>query len=173
GLPLPGMAVRIDNPEADGTGVIATRGAQLFAGYERHGRLERPHPGDAWFATGDRGRLVDGGLIVIGRRDDVIVSGGEKIDPAEVEEALLAHPAIGEAAVCGLPDSEWGQVVAAALVSRSVDRPSDADLAEWVQQRLSAWKRPRRWTWMAHLPRLANGKLRRALLAPLFTAEEH
>ena len=121
GVPLDGVRVRLDAPEGDGTGRIALGGPTLAAGYrgrpgetaaafgtDGHGRRE--------FRTGDLGRFVDGRLEVVGRADDVIVTGGEKVAPAAVERVLAAQPGIRAACVVGLPDAEWGAVVAAAVV---------------------------------------------------------
>jgi O-succinylbenzoic acid--CoA ligase len=128
GVPLDGVRVRLDAPEDDGTGRIALGGPTLAAGYrgrpaetaaafgtDRHGRRE--------FRTGDLGRFVDGRLEVVGRADDVIVTGGEKVAPAAVERVLAAQPGVRAACVVGLPDAEWGAVVAAAVV---VDPAADA-----------------------------------------------
>jgi O-succinylbenzoic acid--CoA ligase len=170
GTPLPGMAVRIGTVDgrtaaADEVGVIEVRGISLFAGYEEQGELATPHPPGNWFATGDLGSLdAHGRLRVRGRRDDLILSGGENVYPAEVEAALERHPAIAEAGVHGLDDAEWGQVVVAALVARG-QRPGDAELAAWLGANLAGFKRPRRWRWVGSLPRTATGKLQRHRLA--------
>ena len=170
GRPLPGMQVRIRRE--DGTacapgerGTIEICSPALFAGYEEGGRLTIPHPHGAWFATSDLGSLdADGQLSVHGRRDEVIISGGEKIDPAEVEEVLERHPAISEAGVHGVADAHWGQAVAALLVPGG-ERPDDSELSAWMAQALSGFKRPRSWRWVDRLPRTATGKLQRHRLA--------
>jgi O-succinylbenzoic acid--CoA ligase len=114
GVPLPGVHVRLDD------GRIVVGGPTLAAGY-----LGRPAETAAAFGTGahgrefrtdDLGRWVDGRLEVVGRADDVIVTGGEKVAPAAVERVLVAQPGVRAACVVGLPDPEWGAVVAAAVV---------------------------------------------------------
>ena len=120
GVPLDGVGVRLD-----GTGRIVLSGATLAAGY-----LGRPADtaaafgtdgdGRREFRTGDLGRLVDGRLEVLGRADDVIVTGGEKVVPAAVERVLAAQPGVRAACVVGLPDAEWGAIVAAAVVVDAV-----------------------------------------------------
>ena len=165
GPALPGVELEITDADAAGVGVISVRGPHLFAGYEEHGRLI-PHPQGAWFATGDLGRIGAAGLSVLGRRDEVIVTGGEKVSPDEIEAILAEHPAVAAVAVCGLPDAEWGQVVVAGLVARG-DPPSDDAFSAWMAGRLAGFRRPRRWCWLPDLPRTALGKPRRLALATL------
>ncbi len=170
GRPLPGVRLRIRNgdlPVANGTiGQIEIAGPTLFAGYESDGELGEIT--GAWFATGDLGSLNDDGFVTIAcRRDDLILSGGENIYPAEVEAVLVRHPAIAAAAVVGLADPAWGQSVAAVLVAKTVI-PDDAELATWMQANLSGYKRPRRWLWVEALPTGPGGKLARAGLADRF-----
>jgi O-succinylbenzoic acid--CoA ligase len=170
GTPLPGMRLRIRG--ADGglaapgeRGIIEVAGAALFDGYERDGELVSRHPRGAWFATGDLGALDGAGrLRVLGRHDDQINSGGEKIDPAEIEAVLCRHPAILEAGVHGAPDAQWGELVSAVLVARGPP-PSAAELQAWCAERLGGFRSPRRWRFVAQLPRTASGKLQRRLLA--------
>jgi o-succinylbenzoate---CoA ligase len=118
----------------------------------------RPAPSDGRFATGDLGRLQDGVLTVLGRRDDTIITGGENVRPEEVEGTLRGHPAVRDVAVAGRPDRTWGQVVTAWVVAESV---TAADLDAWCRERLPAFKVPRRWTFVDGLPRTDGGKLRR------------
>jgi acyl-CoA synthetase (AMP-forming)/AMP-acid ligase II len=168
GTPIPGMAVvALDGDgqplPAGASGQLAVRGPALFTGYDP------PHPGgpgdDGWYRTGDRG-LVDaaGWVQVLGRCDEVVVCGGEKIDPLQVEARLAAHPAVAAALVAGAGDAEWGQVPVALLVAQGVP-PSDADFAQWLADHLPGPWRPRRWAWVAELPLTALGKPRRAAVA--------
>ncbi|MBX0328015.1 hypothetical protein K2Z83_10040 [Oscillochloris sp. ZM17-4] len=107
-------------------------------------------------------RDAEGYLYVADRRSDLIISGGENIYPAEVEAALLSHPAVAEAGVVGLPDERWGQAPVAAVVLRG---PADPDeILAFVRGRLAAYKLPRRIVILADLPRTASGKLQRRLL---------
>lgn len=169
GPALPGVDVSILDPDPAGDGVIAVRGPHLFAGYEDRGRLAAPHPAGAWFATGDLGRLDADGLHVLGRRDEVIVTGGEKVAPDTIEAVIAEHPQVAAVAVCGLPDAEWGQVVAAGLVARG-EPPDDAAFAAWLAERLAGFRRPRRWRWLPDLPRTPLGKPRRRALEALIGA---
>jgi O-succinylbenzoic acid--CoA ligase len=160
GRALDGVRVRVRDD-----GVIEVDGAVLFAGYEHAGGFTPRPPG--WFATGDCGRLdADGFLTVRGRHDDLIITGGENVAPDEVEAALRTHPAIADAAVVGTDDAEWGRVVCAALVAHGA-APDDDAFAAWCA-RLPAHHRPRRWRWVAALPRTATGKLVRRDAAALF-----
>ncbi|HLH68960.1 MAG TPA: class I adenylate-forming enzyme family protein [Candidatus Dormibacteraeota bacterium] len=122
----------------------------------------RPAPEGGRFRTGDLGRLrPDGALEVFGRRDDVIITGGENVHPEEVEAVLRAHPAVTDAAVAGRPDPLWGEVVTAWVVA---DGTAPAELEAWCRARLAPFKVPRAWRLVERLPRSEGGKLlRRAL----------
>src|SRR6185295_13722104 len=114
GFPLPGVEVRL----ADGSDEIEVRGPNVFGGY-----LDRPEANaeaftsDGWFRTGDIGELdADGYLSIVGRAKELIISGGFNVYPREVEDVLLAHPAVAEVAVVGEPSDEWGELVVAVVV---------------------------------------------------------
>ena len=110
--------------------------------------------------TGDLGRFdAPGRLEVIGRKSDTIVTGGENVAPAEVEAALLAHPAVADAGVFGRPDPEWGEAVTASVVLRAPADPQE--LREWVAGRLARFKVPKAVEVAETLPRTASGKLLR------------
>jgi O-succinylbenzoic acid--CoA ligase len=110
--------------------------------------------------TGDLGRLDrQGRLIVIGRKADTIVTGGENVAPAEVEAALLEHPAVADAAVFARPDPEWGEAVTARVVLRAAAEPEE--LRAWCGQRLARFKVPKAIEVGATLPRTPSGKLLR------------
>ncbi len=113
---------------------------------------------DGWLHTGDRGRIdAEGFLHVSGRIKDTIVTGGENVAAAEVEEALVSHPSVADAAVVGRPDPEWGEAVTAfVVVSGEV---ADADLVAHARGRLAGYKVPRAIVRVEELPRTASGKL--------------
>jgi O-succinylbenzoic acid--CoA ligase len=152
-------------------GEIVVRGPSLTPGY-----LNRPEATThawrgGWFHTGDLGRLdADGYLYVLDRRDDLIVSGGENVYPAEVEAVLLAHPAIADAGVVGVPDAEWGQTPVAILQARDSATPADAEILAHCAARLARYKVPKRLIWRETLPRNAAGKLLRRALRDDVTA---
>jgi O-succinylbenzoic acid--CoA ligase len=120
---------------------------------------------DGWLHTGDSGRIdPEGFLWVEGRRDDVIVTGGENVEPREIEEVLAAHPDVLEAAVVGRPDPDWQNAVVAVVVPREGVETASEELRSWCAARLAAFKVPKRFEVAAELPRTASGKLRRAEL---------
>ena len=162
GRALPGIEFQIrrdDGSPADAgeTGLVFVRGDQVSGEYGGSSGLAA----DGWFATRDRGRLdADGYLFIEGRADDTIIRGGENIAPAEIEDVLLAHPGISEAAVIGVPDPEWGQRVVAVVVGEG-----DAEeIKQWVKQRLRSSKAPETIVFRAELPKTETGKLLRRVL---------
>jgi O-succinylbenzoic acid--CoA ligase len=155
GPPLPGFDLRIDSAGAE-AGEVLVRGPAVMRGYLGQQPLE-----GRFFRTGDLGELdARGRLTVHARRTDLIVSGGENVYPAEVEAALLAHPAVREAAVLPESDEKWGQVGVAYVVTSA----SDDELREHLRGRLARYKVPARFVRMAELPRNAGGKVDRIRL---------
>jgi O-succinylbenzoic acid--CoA ligase len=121
---------------------------------------------DGWLHTGDAGRIDEDGFIwVEGRRDAVIVTGGEKVMPEEVEEVLAAHPDVADAAVIGRPDPDWQSAVVALVVPRDGVEPEAEGLRSWCAARLTAYKVPKRVEFTSELPRTPSGKLLRRELA--------
>jgi O-succinylbenzoic acid--CoA ligase len=117
---------------------------------------------DGWLRTGDLGRVdEEGHLYVLGRADDVIVSGGENVSPEEVEQTLCTHPAVADAAVTGRKDGEWGQAVAATVVLRDGESALESELRDFCRERLAGYKVPKRIVFTDKLPRDSRGKLRR------------
>jgi O-succinylbenzoic acid--CoA ligase len=163
--PLPGVGVRIGAPDRAGVGRIEVRGAMVFSGYVGHPRATGDWSQDGWWRTGDLGRIDDDGLLrIVDRRDDLIVSGGENVAPAEVEAILLEHPAVAAAAVVGRPDPTWGAVPVAFVVVRDDTQVEDAGLERHCRDRLASYKVPRAFQRVADLPRDALGKVRRQVL---------
>jgi fatty-acyl-CoA synthase len=122
--------------------------------------------GDGWLHTGDRGLLDrNGRLFVIGRIKDTIVTGGENIDPTEVEDALGSMPGIHEVAVVGVSDPVWGETVTAVIVPEDRAEPSVEDVRRHLDSRLSRPKQPRQVILVDSLPRTPTGKLRRSALS--------
>jgi O-succinylbenzoic acid--CoA ligase len=120
-----------------------------------------------WLPTNDLGRLApDGALTVLGRRDDVIVTGGENVAPTEVENALAALPGVAEVAVAGVPDATWGRAVAAWVVPQPGATVALDDLRAAARARLAPHKLPKRLYVVDALPRTAAGKVRRSALRP-------
>ncbi|MEV6539400.1 long-chain fatty acid--CoA ligase [Streptomyces sp. NPDC051665] len=168
GRALPGVEIEIRDDDgkparAGETGLVFVRGEQISGEYGGRSALDA----DGWFPTRDRGRLdADGYLFIEGRADDTIIRGGENIAPAEIEDVLVAHPGIVEAAVIGVPDPEWGQRIVAVVVGEG----DPAEVRQWVKERLRTSKTPDAIVFRAELPKTETGKLlRRTLLAELET----
>lgn len=174
GRPLPGIQVRIggrpDQPAASREpGRLWIKGPTVSAE-----ALDGPLLEDGWLPTSDMGRMdADGYVTVVGRIDDVIITGGEKVIPADVEMALTADPLVGEVAVIGVPDSEWGQRVVAILTPReNCPEPDPIALRDMLKQKLVPHKVPKRIVIVAQLPRTAMGKLDRDALRELGRADD-
>ncbi|MBX3671825.1 MAG: o-succinylbenzoate--CoA ligase [Burkholderiales bacterium] len=156
GQALPGVELRI---AADG--VIELRGPMVMRGYLDDPEATAASLRDGWLRTGDLGELdADGCLRVLSRRDDLIISGGENVYPAEIEHALREHPAVADAVVVGVPDDQWGEVPLAFVELRA---PGEPDLRAFLAPRLARYKIPRI-AFVDAIPRLANGKPDRATL---------
>jgi O-succinylbenzoic acid--CoA ligase len=174
GRPLPGVELKI-SPESEGAagpaekwlaGEILLRGGNVTPGYEGRPAETARAWRDGWFHTGDIGRLDEEGyLYVLDRRNDLIISGGENIYPAEVEAVLLAHPQVEEAGVVGQADEKWGQVVVAFVKARPDAVLTEDVLLAYCRERLARYKLPRTIYFVADsLPRNATGKLLRRSL---------
>lgn len=168
GGPFPGQEARIVDvrsrlavgPEADGE--IQVRGPHVFAGYwDRPDATAEAFDAGGWFNTGDLGRAsADGYVTITGRAKELIITGGYNVYPREVEEVLMAHPGVAEAAVVGMPDAEFGEQIVAAVVRRAgVPEVDAASLVEFCREHLAAYKKPRRVAFVAALPRNAMGKV--------------
>ncbi|HEY5197491.1 MAG TPA: AMP-binding protein [Solirubrobacteraceae bacterium] len=148
GLPLFCSRVRIHAGEIEVAGpTVAPAGAQTAQA--------------GWLATGDLGELVDGRLRVTGRRSELIVSGGENIAPAEVEDAVCGHAAVAEAAAVGYPHAEWGEAVRVFVVLEPDGRVTDDELRAHCAGRLAGFKVPKEFVRVDALPRTPSGKLAR------------
>jgi o-succinylbenzoate---CoA ligase len=163
GIALDGVRIKIDDED----GRIWLAGPVLFSGYRGGPRV----PGDQWLATGDLGRMDSAGrLVVRGRADDVINTGGHKVVPGEVAAALQAHPGVRDAAVLGQPDPEWGErVVAVVVPADPADPPTLELLRLHVRERLPRYAAPSKVVMVDAVPMLPSGKhdlarLRRELL---------
>ncbi|MEJ0064467.1 MAG: fatty acid--CoA ligase family protein [Caulobacteraceae bacterium] len=171
GKPLPVLEVEIRDPDGallpqGQSGEIYVRGEQVSGEYLHKKAVQD----DGWFATNDGGWMdEDGYLYVEGRLDDVIVRGGENISPGEIEDVLREHPQVADVAVLGLPDNEWGERVAAAVVAKD-GQPSADELSAWVKARLRSTKTPEVWEFRDALPYNETGKLLRRQLKVEMTA---
>ncbi|WP_420635423.1 acyl-CoA synthetase [Candidatus Palauibacter sp.] len=186
GQPLPGVGLRLVRPatarvlaegveafEPGASGEIQVRGPMVFSEYWRRPRETEAAFVDGWFRTGDEAVLEDGYYRILGRRSvDILKSGGYKISAVEIEELLRSHPAVRDCAVVGLPDEDWGERVAAAVVPEPDASPPpdaiEALLEPWVRERLARYKVPRAWRCVEDLPRNAMGKVQKPAVLALF-----
>jgi long-chain acyl-CoA synthetase len=174
GKPYPWVEVRIvDNAGADvpdGTvGELWTRSPQNMLGYWNNpDATAATITPDGWLKTGDAGYRDDDGYIYLHDRvKDMIVSGGENVSPAEVENVLMTHPAVGDVAVIGVPDEKWGEAVKAVVVPAAGSSPDEDELIAYARQRLAGFKLPKSVDFASALPRTPSGKLlKRTLREP-------
>lgn len=155
------------NPEgkavdAGEIGELVVRGPHLACGYWNQPRATDETFRSDGLHSGDRGLIdSDGAVVITGRQKDVIITGGENVDPIEVEHALTAHPGVAEAVVIGVDDPLWGECVAAVIVPVGPKPPSLPELQEFLSSRIARYKIPRRLETVGALPRTPAGKIRR------------
>jgi fatty-acyl-CoA synthase len=152
---------------ADGQspGEIVVRGNVVMEGYYHDPEATERAMGDGWFHTGDAAVVHPDGYVEIrDRLKDVIISGGENISSVEVEGVLLRHPAVQEVAIVGLPDEKWGETPHAFVVLRDGASATEAELIEFVRERLAHFKAPRAVTIVTELPKTATGKIQKFVL---------
>jgi long-chain acyl-CoA synthetase len=181
GKPIPGAEIRILDPESDverptgEVGEVCIRAPTTMNGYwKQDDETARVIRENGWVRSGDAGYLdADGYLYIRDRVKDMIVSGGENVYPAEVENAIYGHPAVAEVAVIGVPDDRWGEAVKA-VVALKPDQAADPEsIIVWARQRIAGYKVPKSVDFVAALPRNASGKvLKRDLRAPYWAGRE-
>jgi acyl-CoA synthetase (AMP-forming)/AMP-acid ligase II len=168
--------VRISIMDAEGLhlppgqrGEVVIQGPNVITGYENNPEANAESFVDGWFRTGDQGYLDENGyLILVARLKELINRGGEKVSPREVDEVLLAHPAIAEAVCFGVPHRTWGEEVAAAVVLR--EPATEADLLAYCKERLADFKRPKQIHITEAIPRTATGKIQRRVVAQAYAS---
>jgi o-succinylbenzoate---CoA ligase len=177
GRPLPTCELRIRGEDgrpvpAGSDGKIDIRGRMVTRGYWISPREMRPALSDGWLSTGDTGVLdADGFLTVHGRTDDMIVTGGENIFPAEIEACLTRISWIHRAAVLGMDDAQWGQVPVAFLEVQPGQSLNPANIADTLSKGMARYKVPKRFVVFEHLPVTAAGKIDRPRLIELYRAQ--
>ncbi len=180
GLPLPGIAMRIadagDRPlGCEEVGEIQVKGPNVCRGYWRNPeKTAEALTADGWFRTGDLGRRDDRGYYFIaGRAKDLIIAGGLNVYPKEVEECIDSLEGVTESAVVGIPDPDFGEVVAAVVVPGSLEtaRPDEETVIRHVRDRLASFKVPKRVRFLPELPRNAMGKVEKTALRRFLTGE--
>ncbi|NHR07103.1 long-chain fatty acid--CoA ligase [Chromobacterium haemolyticum] len=167
---LPGVELRLVRAGRDcragEVGEIWLRADSLMQGYLNDEAATRQAlAGDGWYRSGDLARRdADGYCFIVDRIKDMIVSGGENVYSKEVEDVLLGHPAVADAAVIGEPHPDWGETVVAYVVAQPGEPPSGEALADYLASRLARYKIPRRFHFVERLPRTPTGKLQKYLL---------
>jgi long-chain acyl-CoA synthetase len=180
GLPGPGVELRIvgdgeSDCEVGEVGEIWIRSPQVMKGYwHQPEETAKSITADGWFKSGDAGYLdADGYLYIHDRVKDMIVSGGENVYPAEVENVLMAHPAIADVAVIGVPHEKWGETAKAIVVRVPDTDVAEADIIAYAKERLATFKCPTSVDWTDALPRNPSGKvLKKDLRAPFWEGRE-
>jgi len=172
GQALPTVEVSIRDPDGaelpvGQRGEVWVRGEQISGEYAHANQLVD----GGWFSTKDAGWIDDAGYLYLdGRIDDVIVRGGENLSPGEIEEVLLQHPAIRDAVVLGVPDQEWGEVVAAVVVAEEGASIDEGEVRAWVVTHLRSSRAPAIIDIRAELPYNEMGKVLRRVLKPELVA---
>jgi fatty-acyl-CoA synthase len=167
GYAFPGVEIRVvdanDNDvlrDGQSIGEIVARSDGVMEGYWRQPDASAEALRGGWFHTGDMATLNEEGyLLIVDRKKDIIVSGGENISSLELEKAILAHPAVLEAGVIPVPDEKWGEVPKALVVLRPNAAATEADLIEFCRAHLSHYKCPRSFEFVASLPKTGTGKI--------------
>ena len=146
-------------------GEIVARGNVVMAGYYRDADATAAAIRDGWFHSGDAAVVHPDGFVEIRDRiKDVIISGGENISSVEVEAALIAHPAVMEAGVVGLPHDKWGEAPYAFVVLKPGAETTPDELRDYCRTKMAKFKVPHGFTFMSELPRTATGKIQKYVL---------
>jgi acyl-CoA synthetase (AMP-forming)/AMP-acid ligase II len=180
GKPLPGVEIKIideagQEVQAGTVGEIATRSVRNMRGYWNNPEASaKTIDADGWLRTGDAGYIdADGYLYIHDRVKDMIISGGENIYPAEVENAVYSHPKVVDVAVIGVPDARWGEAVKACVVVKPGETLTEAEVIAFAREHIAGYKCPKSVDFIAALPRNASGKiLRRELRAPYWKGRD-
>ena len=162
------ISVQDDNGRELGageTGEICVCGLAVFAGYYDNPEANAKAFRDGWFRTGDLGHMdAQGFLYITGRASDMYISGGSNVYPREIEEKVLAHPAVAEVAIVGVPDRIWGEAGIAVCVLRGGARLNEQELLAWLAPKVARYKLPKRVFFWAELPRSGYGKITKKLI---------
>ena len=178
GRPYPHVDVTLRDPdtgehlEGAASGELVVRGPNVFPGYWRNPEASAAAFADGWLLTGDLAeRDAEGDYRIVGRLKDLVISGGENVYPAEIEDVLHAHPAVTEAAVVGAPDERWGEVCVAFVALRPGSQADEEELIAWCRERLAGFKSPRSVRFLDELPRSGMGKVSKDDLRALAVEE--
>jgi len=180
GKPIDNVQLRVVEPGGDkdcaegAVGEVWIRSPQNMKGYWGNPKATaNASMGDGWFRSGDAGYLKDGYLFLHDRIKDMIISGGENIYPAEVENVLMQHPALADGAVIGVPDDTWGEAVKACVVLKPGAKASAGEIIEFMRTRIAHYKCPKSIDFLEAIPRNPTGKiLKRVLREPYWRGQE-
>ena len=175
GVPLPGVKIRLVDSNGENvrkigeSGEIQIKGPNVFKEYWKNPKASIDSYQDGWFKSGDIAVFNNGMYKILGRDSvDIIKSGGYKISALEIEDVLLRYPKIKECAVVGIPDKEWGEIVAASIILRGEDIDFSL-LKAWIKELLPAYKIPRKYIVQKELPRNTLGKVTKKVLKNAFS----
>jgi acyl-CoA synthetase (AMP-forming)/AMP-acid ligase II len=178
GKPFADAEMKVVNPDGDEVsagvvGEIICRTPQLMSGYWNRPDATAKAIRDDWYHTGDAGYVDEEGFLYIHDRiKDLVITGGENVYPAEVENAILAHPGVADVAVIGIPDARWGEIVLAAIVLREGQTVQADEVKSTVRARLAGFKVPKRIERVRALPRNGAGKVTKEALRAQFAPDE-
>jgi acyl-CoA synthetase (AMP-forming)/AMP-acid ligase II len=162
----PALGTRLSTNES---GEILAQGNTVLAGYWENPDASAEALEGGWFHTGDGGTLDEGGYLTISdRKKDVIITGGENVSSIEVEDVVFSHPAVAEAAVIGIPDEKWGELVTAVVVLAEGQQATEADIIAHCRTRLAGYKVPKRVEFRDSMARTATGKIQKFKLREAF-----
>ncbi len=178
GKPLKNVEIKIFDEQknmlpANEVGEIGIKAESIFSGYFSNSEATSDAFYSGYYLTGDFGFFdEDGYLILENRRTNLIVSGGENINPIEIENAILHFPNVDEVCVLGLADREWGEIVASVFSSKDGSRIASSELEIFLKEKLAAFKLPKKYFQLDSLPKSAIGKIKRAEVKKLFTQSQ-
>ncbi|HEX2072680.1 MAG TPA: AMP-binding protein, partial [Geodermatophilus sp.] len=157
GVPAVGIEVAVD-----GQGEVLARGNHILAGYWEQPEATAEALDGGWFHTGDGGTIDEAGYLTISdRKKDVIITGGENVSSIEVEDVVFSHPAVAEAAVIGIPDDKWGELVTAVVVLAEGQQATEEEIIAHCKARLAGYKTPKKVIFRDELARTATGKVQK------------
>jgi acyl-CoA synthetase (AMP-forming)/AMP-acid ligase II len=170
GIPIPGTAAWIEDEHgnklgAGEVGELVCRGPNVMLGYHRDPEGTKRAVRDGWLYTGDMARVDhEGFFYIVDRQKDMIISGGENIYPREVEEVILTHPAVDDAAVIGVPDPVWGESVKAFIVLKEGKGVDEQEIIDFCKRYLASYKKPKRVAFVPSIPKNSLGKVLKRVL---------
>jgi fatty-acyl-CoA synthase len=170
GRPLEGVSIKIADKDGEPVtrgvpGQLCYKGPGMMSGYQDDEANSEAFDREGWFLTGDLATMdSNNNVIIVGRAREMIIRGGENLSPGEIENYMLEHPDIADVAVVGIPDPKYGEVVCAALRTRSPDHASAEEIHAWCNDRVSRWKVPEYIVFVEQFPTTHSGKIQKHVL---------